>query len=328
MLQYFFHRFLLMLVTLLLVSVASFAIIELPPGDYLATYIANLQAQGSWVAEEEIEALRHQYGLDQPSVVRYVKWMSNLLRGDWGLSLDWRRPVKDLVGSRIVLTFVISLTALLLSWAIAFPIGIYSAVKQYSLGDYVFTAISFIGVGTPDFLIALVLMYGVFKLFGYNISGIFSPEFYEAPWSFAKFLDLLKHLWAPFLILATGSTASLIRTMRAMLLDELQKPYVTTARAKGLTERQVLLKYPVRVALNPFVSTVGWALPGLVSGTTIVSVVLGLPTTGPLLLRALQSQDMYLAGSFLMLLSALTVIGTFLSDLLLAWLDPRIRLID
>ena len=327
MLQYFLRRLLLMIPTLLLISVVTFIVIQLPPGDFLTTYIANLMQQDGITDMAIIDALRKYYGLDQPQYVQYLKWMGRIFQGDWGRSMEWGRPVRELIFGRILLTFVISLTTLLMGWLIAFPVGIYSAVKQYSIGDYVFTGISFVGVGIPDFLLALVFMYVVFKLFNYNAAGLFSPQYQDAPWTWGKVVDLLKHLWVPVLILGMGGTAGLIRTMRANLLDELHKPYVTTARAKGLKENRVLLKYPVRVALNPFVSTVGWALPGLISGTTIVSIVLGLPTNGPLLLRALQSQDMYLAGSFLLLISALTVIGTFLSDILLAWLDPRIRFI-
>ncbi len=326
MLQYFFRRFVLMIPTLFLVSVVTFVVIQLPPGDYLSTYVARLMEQDGITDRAIIENLRNQYGLNQPQYIQYIKWITRLMQGNWGQSFEWNRPVKELIFGRIALTFAISLLTMLIGWAIAFPIGIYSAIKQYSIGDYIFTGISFIGMGTPDFLLALVFLYAVYKLFGYNASGLFSPGFEEAPWSWAKFVDLLKHLWVPVLILGVSGTAGLIRTMRANLLDELHKPYVTTARAKGLPESRVIMKYPVRVALNPFVSTVGWALPGLISGTTIVGIVLGIPTNGPLLLRALQSQDMYLAGSFILILSTLTVIGTFLSDLLLAWLDPRIRL--
>jgi peptide/nickel transport system permease protein len=326
MLQYIIRRIFLMIPTLLMISIISFIVIQLPPGDFLSTYIANLEMEGGAADAAVVEALRHRYGLDQPLALQYFKWMRNLLEGDWGQSLEWNRPVKELIGSRILLTFVISLTTMLFGWSLAFPIGIYSAVRQYSPGDYFFTAFSFIGVGIPNFLLALVLLYAIFKIFNYNAAGLFSVEFQDAPWSLAKVWDLLKHLWVPVIILATGGTAGLIRTMRANMLDELHKPYVTTARAKGLADRRVILKYPVRVALNPFISTVGWRLPGLISGTTIVSIVLGLPTTGPLLLGALQTQDMYLAGSFLFLLSSLTVIGTLISDILLGILDPRIRL--
>jgi len=328
MFQYILRRFLLMIPTLLVISLVSFIVIQLPPGDFLTTYIASVAEQDGMVDQALVDALRHRYGLDQPQYVRYLRWMNNIFHGDWGRSLEWDRPVKELIGTRIGLTFAISLTTLLIGWMVAFPVGIYSAIRQYSAGDYIFTAISFIGRGIPNFLLALVALYAIFKLFNYNAAGLFSRQFQEAPWSWAKLLDLLKHLWVPVFVISVGSTAGLIRTMRANLLDELNKPYVVTARSKGLSERKVIFKYPVRVALNPFVSTVGWALPGLISGTTIVSIVLGLQTTGPLMLRALQSQDMYLAGSFLLLLSALTVIGTFISDILLAWLDPRIRLTE
>jgi peptide/nickel transport system permease protein len=326
MLQYIIRRILLMIPTLFVISLVSFIVIQLPPGDFLTTYIARMAEEDGMVDEALVAALRHRYGLDQPQYMRYLKWIGNIFKGEWGRSLEWDRPVKELIGTRIGLTFVISLTTLLIGWIIAFPVGIYSALRQYSAGDYIFTAISFIGRGIPNFLLALVFMYIIFKVFKYNPAGLFSKEFQEASWSWAKVVDLLKHLWVPVFVISVGSTAGLIRTMRANLLDELNKPYVVTARSKGLSERKVVFKYPVRVALNPFVSTVGWALPGLISGTTIVSIVLGLQTTGPLMLRALQSQDMYLAGSFLLLLSALTVLGTFISDVLLAWLDPRIRL--
>jgi peptide/nickel transport system permease protein len=328
MFQYILRRFLLMIPTLFVISLVSFIVIQLPPGDFLTTYIASVAEQDGMVDQALVDALRHRYGLDQPQYVRYLRWMGNIFQGDWGRSLEWDRPVKELIGTRIGLTFAISLTTLLIGWVVAFPVGIYSAIRQYSAGDYIFTAISFIGRGIPNFLLALVALYVIFKLFNYNAAGLFSRPYQEAPWSWAKLLDLLKHLWVPVFVISVGSTAGLIRTMRANLLDELNKPYVVTARSKGLSERKVVFKYPVRVALNPFVSTVGWALPGLISGTTIVSIVLGLQTTGPLMLRALQSQDMYLAGSFLLLLSALTVIGTFISDILLAWLDPRIRLTE
>jgi peptide/nickel transport system permease protein len=326
MLQYILRRLLMMIPTLFVITLVSFVVMQLPPGDFLTTYIATVAEQDGMVDEALVEALRHRYGLDQPMYVRYLRWIGDILKGEWGRSLEWDRPVKELIGTRILLTFVISLTTLLIGWVIAFPVGIYSAIRQYSAGDYIFTAISFIGRGIPNFLLALVAIYVIFKLFNYNPTGLFSREYQEAPWSMAKLVDLLKHLWVPVFVISVGSTAGLIRTMRANLLDELHKPYVVTARSKGLTERKVIFKYPVRVALNPFVSTVGWALPGLISGTTIVSIVLGLQTTGPLMLRALQAQDMYLAASFLLLLSALTVIGTFISDILLAWLDPRIRL--
>ncbi|MCB0062206.1 MAG: ABC transporter permease, partial [Caldilineaceae bacterium] len=266
------------------------------------------------------------YGLGQPVYVQYWKWVSGILfRGDFGRSFAWNMPVSDLIWGRLTLTFVLSLSTLLFIWIVAFPIGVYSAVRQYSVGDYIATFFGFLGVAIPNFLLALVLMYIAFKYFNQSVGGLFSPDYQEAPWSLAKVGDLLAHLWIPIIIIGTDGTAGLIRIMRANLLDELRKPYVVTARAKGLPEWKLLLKYPVRVALNPFISTVGWVLPSLVSGSAIVAIVLSLPTTGPLLLRALLSQDMYLAASFLLMLSILTVIGTLLSDLLLAWLDPRIR---
>jgi len=315
-----------MAVTMLAVSVVTFIIIQLPPGDFMTSYIATLEAQGGILEQAEIEALRFRYGLDQPLYTQYLKWLRGVLRGDFGVSFEWNKPVSELIWGRLGLTFLLSFSALIINWIIAFPVGVYSAVHQYSLGDYVFTGLAFVSASIPHFLIALVLMWLMFKHFGLNITGLFSTKFADAPWSLAKVLDMLKHVWAPLLILGFFGGASLIRVMRANLLDELHKPYVVTARAKGLTESRLIRKYPVRVALNPFVSTVGWALPGLISGTTIIAIVLGLPTTGPMLLRALRSQDMYLAGSFLALLSLLTIIGTFISDLLLAWLDPRIRL--
>jgi peptide/nickel transport system permease protein len=281
---------------------------------------------GDLVEESTIQTLRDRYGLGQPVYVQYWRWMTNMLQGDFGRSMEWNRPVFDLIWERLALTFVLSLATLLFTWVIAFTIGIYSAVRQYSLGDYIATFIGFLGLATPDFLFALVLMWIFFAYFNQSVTGLFSPEFVEQGWSLAKVWDMFKHLWIPMLVLGTSGTASLIRIMRANLLDELHKPYVVTARSKGLSEIRLLLKYPVRSALNPFISTIGWYLPALVSGSTIVAVVLSLPTTGPILLRALLSQDMYLAGSFIFFLSALTIIGTLISDLLLAWLDPRIRL--
>ncbi len=326
MLQYIARRLLLMVPTIIAISIVTFIIIQLPPGDYLTSLVANMALQGEDVDQAALEMLKTRYGLGQPVYMQYLKWVWGIVsRGDFGQSFEWNKPVTDLIWERLALTFVLSLSTLLFTWIVAFPIGIYSAVRQYSLGDYVFTFLGFIGLATPNFLLALVLMYISFKYFNQSVGGLFSPEFIEAPWSWAKVVDLLKHLWIPMVILGTSGTAGLIRIMRANLLDELHKPYVVTARAKGLPERKLLLKYPVRVALNPFVSTVGWTLPGLVSGSAIVSVVLSLPTTGPLLLRALMSQDMYLAGSFILMLSILTVIGTLISDILLAWLDPRIR---
>lgn len=303
----------------------AFIIIQLPPGDFVDTYIANLSASGSAVSQAEAEALRILYGLDQPIWVQYLKWLSRILVGDFGESMEWRRPVSEVIGDRLWMTVLISFFALILTWGIALPIGIYSAVRQYSVADYVFTFISFIGLAVPNFLLALIIMYVAFRYFGANVGGLFSPEFEAAPWSFAKVWDLMKHLPLPALILALAGTAQLVRIMRANLLDELRKPYVVTARAKGLPERKVILKYPVRTALNPFASTIAYLFPYLVSGSVIISIVLSLPTVGPLLVRSLIAQDMFLAGTIILLLGALTVVGTFISDLLLMWIDPRIR---
>lgn len=327
MLQFILRRILYMIPTLIVVSILSFAIIQLPPGDYLTTVVTNMRASGETIDEAILAAMEQRYGLNQPIYVQYWKWITGiLLRGDFGQSFEWNQPVSELIWGRLLLTFTMSLATLLFTWLVAFPVGIFSAVRQYSIGDYVATVIGYIGLAIPDFLLALVLLYVAFKVFNQSVGGLFSPPYVDAPWSWAKVWDLFKHLWIPVLIIGTGGTAGLIRVMRANLLDELHKPYVTTARAKGMSEFHLILKYPVRIALNPFVSTVGWTLPILVSGSAVVSIVLALPTTGPLLLRALMSQDMYLAGSFIMLLSVLTVIGTFISDILLAWLDPRIRL--
>src|SRR5579884_937847 len=327
MLAYVARRLLLLVPTVFVISVIPFVIIQLPPGDFLTAYVASLQSQGQLVDQSVVDALRQQYGLDQPMYVQYLKWMEGiLLHGNFGQSFQWRQPVSDLVWERLNLTLALSISSLLFIWVVAFPIGIYSAIRQYSPGDYFFTFLSFLGLGVPNFLLALVIMWLAYTKLGITVGGLFSPDYANAPWSWAKVGDFLQHLWIPMVVLGMGGTAGLIRIMRANLLDELNRPYVDTARAKGVEERKLLVKYPVRMALNPFVSTVGWTLPGLVSGSIIVSVVLNLPTTGPLLLTALQAQDMYLAGSFLLMLSVLTVIGTLISDILLAWLDPRIRL--
>jgi peptide/nickel transport system permease protein len=325
MLQYIIKRVLLLIPTLLGISIVAFFVIELPPGDYLTAHVAALAAGGDMVDQEQLDFLRKQYGLDRPIHVRYLRWLWNVVRGNFGQSFEWNMPVGALIWERLALTVVITSSTLIFTWIIGFVVGVYSATHQYSAGDYVFTMLGFIGLGIPNFLIALVIMWVAFSAFNLRLSGLFSQEFQSAPWSWAKVVDMLNHLWLPMAILGVSGTAGMIRTMRANMLDELRKPYVTTARAKGLSERRLLFKYPVRVALNPFVSTMGWALPRLVSGSTIVSVVLSLPTTGPLLLRALTYQDMFLAASFLMMLSVLTVIGTLISDILLAFLDPRIR---
>ncbi len=326
MLAYIGRRALLAVFTVWAISMLAFAIIQLPPGDYVTSYIAQMAAMGSVVSDEEAQNLRIQYGLGQPIYVQYLKWMKLVVQGNFGMSMEWRRPVTEVIGDRLWLTVVVSVAALLLTWVLALPIGIYSAVRQYSVGDYIATFIGFIGLAVPNFLLALVILYFGFILFNANIGGLFTPELQDAPWSAAKVWDLLKHLPVPALILGLAGTAQQIRIMRANLLDELRKPYVVTARSKGLPESTVILKYPVRVALNPFASTIGYTLPYIVSGSIIVSIVLGLPTVGPLLLKALIAQDMFLAGTIVLLLGVMTVIGTLVSDILLVWVDPRIRL--
>jgi peptide/nickel transport system permease protein len=326
MIAFMLRRLGYMLVTLVLISILTFAIIQLPPGDYLSSMVAGMTAEGVQVNQAFIEGMRERYGLGEPFYVQYWKWISNIiLHGDFGQSFEWNRPVSTLIYERMGLTLVLSISTLLFIWAVAFPIGIYSAIRRNSVGAHLATFVGFIGLAIPNFLIALVFMYVSFRYMGQSVGGLFSPEYENAAWSLAKVGDLISHLWIPVIVLGLAGTASLIRIMRANLIDELNKPYVVTARAMGHPERTVLLKYPVRVALNPFVSTVGWVLPALVSGATITAIVLNLPTSGPMLLRSLLTQDMYLAGSFILLLSTLTVIGTLISDILLAWLDPRIR---
>ncbi|MBS4217541.1 ABC transporter permease [Bacillus sp. FJAT-49711] len=326
MLTYIGQRLLQLIPLLIAISIISFALIQLPPGDYLTTYINQLELSGTDVSEGTVISLKRQYGLDKPIYVQYFIWIKNIVfHGDFGRSFTWNEPVADVIGERLGLTIVISIMTLIFTWIVAIPIGIYSAVRQYSFLDYVFTLIGFIGLALPNFLIALVVIYTVFVNTGVAITGLFSPEFASAPWSIAKLLDMLQRIWVPILIIGTAGTAGLIRVMRGMLLDELQKQYVITARAKGLKEGKLLFKYPVRMAINPLISTIGWTLPAIISGEAIVSIVLNLPTTGPMLLDALMTQDMYLAGSFIFILSVLTVIGTLISDILLAWIDPRIR---
>ena len=325
LLTYVIKRILWAIPFLFVVSLVAFALIQAPPGDYVTTFAATLAQSGDVVDMERLNALRERYGLDQPFIVQYWKWISGVVQGDFGISFEWQQPVSGLIWERLALSVTLALSTLLFTWAVAFPVGIYSAVRKYSVGDYFWTTVSFFGVATPSFLTALVLMYIAVVYFGANVSGLFSEQFQTAPWSWAKFVDLLKHLWIPVVILGTSSSASMIRIMRANLLDELNKPYVTTARAKGLSEFRLLMKYPVRLALNPFVSTIGWAFPQLISGAVITAFVLSLPTSGPLLLQALLAQDMYLAGAFILLLCSLTVIGMLVSDILLAILDPRIR---
>ena len=325
MIAYTVRRLLLAVVTIWAISVLSFVIIQLPPGDFVDAYISKLSASGSSVSAEEAQSLRKLYGLDQPIYVQYGKWISRVAEGDFGESMEWMRPVTEVIGDRLWMTMVVSIAAIVLTWGIALPIGIYSAVRQYSAGDYFFTCLGFIGLAIPNFLLALIMMYLGFKLFDANIGGLFTAEYELAPWSLAKLWDLLKHLPLPALILAVAGTAQLIRIMRANLLDELRKPYVVTARAKGLTETRVILKYPVRAALNPFASSLAYLFPYVVSGSIIVSLVLSLPTVGPLLLTSLVAQDMFLAGTIILMLGVMTVIGTFVSDLVLMWIDPRIR---
>ena len=327
MLAYIVQRVLLIIPMLIAISILSFAVIQLPPGDFLTSYVAQLRQEGDEVDEAELESLRQRYGLGQPAYVQYFKWIYGVLvKGDWGQSFEWQKPVSELIWERLGLTMALSMGALLVGWFIAIPVGVYSATHQYSWLDYLMTTFSFIGLGTPGFLLALIILFLAQSMLGVNVGGLFSDEYVLEPWSWPKVVDMLSHIWVPMLIVAVNGTAGNIRITRANLLDELNKPYVETARAKGVKEGSLIWKYPVRVALNPFFSTVGWSLASLVSGTTLVAMVLSLQTTGPLLLRSLTSQDMYLAGSFLFLLSTLTVIGTLMSDILLAVVDPRIRL--
>lgn len=326
MLSFLARRLVLALITVWAISLITFAIIQLPPGDYVTAYIAQLETQGDIVSEDEAISLRAEYGLESPFPVQYYKWMRQALKGNFGVAMEYRRPVSEVIGDRLLLTAALTFTSIIFTWILAIPIGIYSAVKQYSIGDYTFTFIGFIGLGVPNFLLALVVLYAGFVWFGANVGGLFSPEMVDAPYSVAKVLDLLNHLWMPSLILAIAGTAQLIRVLRANLLDELRKPYVVTARAKGLSEWRVVLKYPFRVAMNPLISTIGYLLPLIVSGSIIVSVVMSLPTVGPLLLKALIAQDMFLAGTIILMIGLMTVVGTFISDILLAWVDPRIRL--
>ncbi|WP_020577495.1 ABC transporter permease [Actinopolymorpha alba] len=327
MLGYIGRRILLMIPMIFAISIVSFVIIQLPPGDYLTTVVAQLSAQGDVVDQAQLAALKAQYGLDQPMIVQYWTWISRIVMdGDFGQSFIWNKPVSELLAGKVPLSAMLTISALLVTWVVAFPIGVYSAVRQYSVGDYVATTIGFLGIAIPEFLIALILMWVSLTYFGQSVGGLLSPEYRDSNWNLGKLLDLLGHLWVPILVLGAAGTAGLIRVLRANLLDELHKPYVIAARARGMRERRLTVKYPLRVALIPFFSTVGWILPGLVSGEVIVAQVLSLDTAGPLLLNALKAQDMYLAGSIVLIVSVLTVIGTLISDILLAWLDPRVRL--
>ena len=326
MLQYIIKRLLLLPLLLFLFSVFAFVVIQAPPGDFVTSYIAELAASGSSMDQAQIEALRELYGLNQPMHIQYFKWVGRILQGDLGVSLDWQKPNAELIRERLLLTLLLGLFTFGFTWALAIPIGILSATRQYSFLDYFFTVFNYIGVATPTFMTALVLMWLAFKYFGVSITGLFSAEYVDAPWSWGRVVDLLKHLWLPAVILGMDGTARLARVMRANLLDELHKPYVEMARAKGLSEWQLVLKYPVRLALNPLISTIGWYLPLLFSGSVIVATVLNLPTIGPMLLRSLTNQDMFLAGAIVLIYCSLAIIGTLISDILLAWLDPRIRM--
>ncbi|CAN7552024.1 ABC transporter permease [Devosia sp. LjRoot3] len=325
LLNYIFRRIIWSIPFMFAASLVAFALITLPPGDYATTYAQSLAQSGDIVDTARLNALRERFGLDQPFFVQYFKWIGGVLQGDFGVSFEWQQPVATLIWERLGLSFFLEISTLVFAWSVALPLGIYSAVRKYSVGDYLASIIGFIGLAVPNFLIALVLMYVAVVHFGSDVSGLFSPEYRDAPWSWAKFVNLLGHMWIPIVILGTSTVAGLTRIMRANLLDELHKPYVATARAKGLSEFQLILKYPVRLALNPFVSTIGWAFPQLISGAVITSFVLGLPTSGPLLLQALLAQDMYLAGAFILLLSCFAIIGMLVSDILLALVDPRIR---
>lgn len=326
MLAYLIRRLGLAVITIWAITVVTFIILQLPPGDFVDAYASQASAMGASISAAEASAMRHAYGLDQSIWVQYVKWLNLVLHGQFGQSFEYGRPVTEVIGDRLWLTVLLSLGAIVVTWGLALPIGIYSAVRQYSVGDYIFTFLGFIGLAVPNFLLALIIMYVGLRVFNVSVGGLFSADYQIAPWSWGKAWDLCLHLPVPMLILALAGTAQLVRIMRANLLDELRRPYVVTARARGLAERRVILKYPVRAALNPFASTIGYLLPYTVSGSVIISVVLSLPTVGPLLLRSLISQDMLLGSTIILMLGVLTVIGTLLSDLLLMWIDPRIRL--
>ncbi|MGI6705067.1 MAG: ABC transporter permease [Clostridia bacterium] len=326
MLKYIFSRILLAIPLLVAISILAFIVIQLPEGDFLSMYILQLKNSGTEVDEAEIMRLTHLYGMDKPMYVQYFIWMRNILtRGDFGRSFQWNKPVQEVIGERIALTATVSLLTIVFVWVVAVPIGIYSATHQYSLFDYLFTFLGFIGLATPGFVLALVIIWFSFSKLGISVTGLFSSEYTTAPWSLAKVIDMLKRIWVPIIILGISGTASIIRVMRGTLLDELKKQYVVTAKAKGLKNSVLLFKYPVRVAINPLISTIGWMLPSIISGETIVSIVMNLPTSGPIFLRSIMLQDMYLAGGFMLILSTLTIIGTLISDILLAWVDPRIR---
>lgn len=326
MLNYIIRRLTIIIPELFLISVIAFIVIQLPPGDFLTTYIMRLQASGVEINQTIIENLKKQYGLDRPMYVQYFIWIKNIVtQGNFGTSFSWNRPVIDLIKGRLSITLTISLLSLAVTWLVAFPVGIYSAIRQYSPFDYIFTFLSFLGISMPGFLLALTAVWFLYKFTGHAVIGAFSLEYLDQPWSLAKVIDMLKNIWLPVIVVGMAGTAGLVRVIRAMMLDEIRKLYVTTARAKGLPEYKVLIKYPLRVAVSPTISTIGWLLPAIVSGESVVGIVLNLQTIGPLLLTASLAQDMYLAGSIVLILGTLTVIGMFISDLLLAWLDPRVR---
>jgi len=326
MVRYILQRLLLIPVLLVLFSIMVFALVQAPPGDYLTTYIATLSASGSSMDQAQVDALKKQFGLDQPVHVQYWRWMQSLARGELGLSLEYQRPNAELIGERLGLTIALALAAFVFTWVVAIPIGIYSATHRNSIVDYLITVINYSGVAIPNFMLALILMWLAYAYFDVSITGLFSREFEQAPWSFAKFIDLLKHIWLPMIVIGVAGTARLTRVMRANLIDELNKPYMVSGRARGLSEWQLVMKYPVRLAINPLASTIGWYLPELFSGSLIVATVMNLQNIGPLLLRSLTNQDMYLAGSILLIYCALAIVGTLISDILLAWVDPRIRM--
>lgn len=326
MLGYLIRRLFYAILTVWAVSVVSFLIIQLPPGDYVTAYIAQLSVQGSSLSMSEADNLRTYYGLDRPAYYQYYLWVSRMFTGDFGFSFEHQKPVTHVIGERLFLTMLLAFFSVIFTWVFAIPIGIFSAVRQYSTWDYFFTFVGFIGLAIPNFLLALLLMWIGFSVFGLSVGGLFSPEYLSAEWSWARVWDLIKHLWLPVIILGMAGTAQIMRITRANVLDELRKPYVVTARAKGLSGWRLILKYPVRLALNPVISITAYVWPYLVSGSVIVSVVLSLPTVGPILLRSLLSQDMFLAGGVIMLIGLMTVVGTFASDLLLVWADPRIKL--
>ncbi len=324
--RYILRRVFIMIPTLLITSALIFVVMELPPGDFFETYVAEMQAQGERADMSRVEFLKQEYNLDKPPIQRYFYWLADFVRGDYGYSFEYQLPVKDVIGDRLLLTVILSFATILFTWAIAFPIGIYSATRQYSWGDYGLTFLGLLGIAMPHFLLALIVMYFANTWFGLQIGGLMEPKYLNEPMSWDKFVSVLKHIWLPVVLIGVTGTGSMIRAVRANLLDELDRQYVTTARAKGLPPRKVLMKYPFRMSLNFFISDIGSILPSVVSGAEIVAIVLSLPTTGPLLIRALQAQDMYLAGSFLMFLAILTVIGVLISDIALAILDPRVRL--